>query len=134
MEETKKEYINRIFLAAKKRGILYKQLEFAAQIKISRTAISKALQGDPRYLTDNLFNRVRLWALEQGLDENLEKAKPKQSDIIIPAAMATLYNNMSETIRIQAKIIANLQSTVSDALKIRKLTKDRNDEKLDGMH
>ena len=109
--ETKKEYINRIFLTAKMRGICKTQGDFAGILEVNAGTLSKALQGDDRYLTDNLVRRVKLFEKEHGLEEDATPAKPTAPDIVIPAATAALYNNMSETIRIQAEIIARLQGT-----------------------
>lgn len=106
--ETKKEYINRIFLTARMRGLCKKQSEFAALLAMNPSTISKALQGDEKYLSDNLVRRIKLWSQQQGFEDG-QVAKPVQPDITIPAATAALYNNMSETIRIQAEIIARLQ-------------------------
>lgn len=108
--ETKKEYINRIFLTAKMRGICKTQGDFAGILEVNAGTLSKALQGDDRYLTDNLVRRVKLFEKEHGLEE-APSTQPAAPDIVIPAATAALYNNMSETIRIQAEIIAILQGT-----------------------
>lgn len=108
--ETNLEYINRIFNEARVFGLCRKQKEFAELVGLDESTLSSALNGRERYLTPNLMKRVKTWekqVLEPKRTPKEEKAP--QPDIIIPAATAALYNNMSETIRIQAEIIARLQ-------------------------
>lgn len=114
--EEKIAYLNRIYSLARARGLCKKQGEFAALLGMNASTISGAMQGKERYLTDNFLRRVSVWAQQMGLEEGTEPvrpAKPKEPDIVIPAATANLYNNMSETIRLQAEIIARLQGGVS---------------------
>jgi hypothetical protein len=100
------------------RGICKTQGEFSQLLNANAGSISKALQGDPKYLTKNLVKKIRAWAVAQGLeeDESLLPPKPKRPDIVIPAETADLYNNMSETIRIQAELIARLQGVGTHGL------------------
>lgn len=108
--EPKKDFINRIYNQARMRGICKNQGEFAELLAMNPSTISKALQGDEKYLTDNFIRRVKIWAEQTGIEKEDERPQPTAPDIIIPAATANLYNNMSETIRIQAEIIARLQA------------------------
>lgn len=110
--ETKKDYLNRIYNLARVKGLCRTQREFANLIALNPGTLSKALQGDEKYCTDRVIVRVRTWAGQMGL-EGEEPIKPVEPDIVIPAATATLYNNMSETIRLQAEIIARLQGGLS---------------------
>lgn len=112
--ETKKDYINRIYNLARMRGLCKTQSEFSELLAMNPSTISKALQGDEKYLTNNLVRRLQIWAKQAGIEAGApEPAAPApQPDIIIPAATATLYNNMSETIRIQAELIARLQGSM----------------------
>lgn len=112
--ETKKDYVNRIFREAMVRGLCSKQKEFAALLGMDPSTVSNALKGNEKYLTDSIVRRVRAWE-EQVLGKKTEDKPeaPAQPDIVIPAATATLYNNMSETIRIQAEIIARLQGSAT---------------------
>lgn len=116
--ESQKDYVNRIFYLARVRGICKTQGEFSQLLNANAGSISKALQGDPKYLTKNLVKKIRAWAVAQGLeeDESLLPPKPKRPDIVIPAETADLYNNMSETIRIQAELIARLQGVGTHGL------------------
>ena len=110
--EHKKDYINRIYNQARMRGICKNQGDFAELLAMNPSTISKALQGDEKYLTDNFIRRVKIWAEQCGIEKEDERPQPSAPDIIIPASTAALYNNMSETIRIQAEIIARLQSGI----------------------
>lgn len=106
--EEKKDYVSRIYNLARAKGLCHTQTEFGELVGMNKSTISGAMKGG-RYCTDNLVRRIKLWAENVGL-EGEEKPKPKEPDIIIPAATAQLYNNMSETIRIQAELIARLQT------------------------
>lgn len=112
--EDKKDYITRIYKEARLRGLCHTQGEFAQLLGMNQSTISNALKGDEKYLTDNFIRRVKAWAgqmlTERGNETTMQAPAP---DIVIPAATATLYNNMSETIRLQAEIIARLQSGAS---------------------
>lgn len=115
----KKEIANRIFLRARLMGKCKTQKEFCELLGLNQSTVSKALQGDERYLTDNLLRRLQLWE-EQVLGKEetqpKEQAQPTRPDIVIPAETADLYNNMSETIRIQAEVIARLQAGLGAAV------------------
>jgi hypothetical protein len=110
--ETKKEYLNRIFNLARMRGLCRTQGDFARLLGMNQGTISKALKGEEGFCTDSICRRVKIWAAGQGLEqmaESVASPKPQRPDIVIPAETADLYNNMSETIRIQAELIARLQ-------------------------
>lgn len=113
--ETKKDYINRIYNLARMRGLCRNQKEFSELLAMNQSTISKALLGDERYITENFLRRVRIWVEQMGLEVE-ESKQEKKPDIIIPAATADLYNNMSETIRIQAELIARLQTGMAAAM------------------
>lgn len=111
---TKLETLQKAFALARMKGLCKTQKEFASLVGVHPSTISLAMKGDEKYLTDRLALTVERWAKLEGLDEGTSKpAEPApQPDIIIPAATATLYNNMSETIRIQAELIARLQGSM----------------------
>lgn len=102
--------LNRIFSLARAKGLCHTQGEFSRLLGMNPSTISGAMQGKEKFLTDNLIRRVQLWARQVGLEEAPKRQEP---DIVIPAATAALYNNMSETIRIQAELIARLQGPQS---------------------
>lgn len=119
--ESKKDYINRIYNLARLRGLCKTQGEFAQQIGLNQGSMSKALKGDPHFANDSLVRRIQIWAAQAGLEQlgsapEREPEKPKRPDIVIPAETADLYNNMSETIRIQAELIARLQGVGAHGL------------------
>lgn len=108
MHTNKKETLEKIFALARMKGLCKTQKEFAELVGVHPSTISLAMKGDPKYLTDKLVLAVERWAKIEGL-EGPQPEQPVQPDILIPAATAALYNNMSETIKIQAEIIARLQ-------------------------
>ena len=115
--EDKKEYITRIYNEARLRGLCHTQGEFAQLLGMNQSTISNALKGDEKYLTVNFIRRVKAWASQMLTDERKETAQTAPApDITIPAATATLYNNMSETIRLQAEIIARLQGGIATSV------------------
>lgn len=109
--ESKQDYVNRIYNEARVLGLCKRQKDFAQLLGMNQSTLSSALQGNGDYLTDSIIRRFKAWekqVLEPKRGPRPEE-KPAQPDILIPAATAALYNNMSETIRIQAEIIARLQ-------------------------
>ena len=65
--ETKQGYLNRIFRTASLRGMCKSQRDFASLLGVNEKAFSSALNGNERYLTDNLVAKVRIFAKENGL-------------------------------------------------------------------
>ena len=108
--EKKLETLTKIYDAARTAGMCHNQGEFAELLGIHPSTISAALKGNEKYLTDNFLRRVQLWARQAGLEGQPAPVRPAEPDIVIPAATAAMYTNMTETIRIQAEIIARLQS------------------------
>lgn len=112
--ETKKDYVNRVFNEARALNLCRTQKDFAELLSMDKSTLSGALRGYDRYLTDSFIRRLQTWekqVLEPKRGPRPEE-KTAQPDILIPAATATLYNNMSETIRIQAELIARLQGSM----------------------
>lgn len=106
--ENKLEYIRNIFGLAKINGIVKNQREFAEQIGTSRSSLSQALAGIEAYLTDNLVAKVRLFAKDNGL-EITKAAQAQQAQgpgVFIPEETRAMFDNMAETIRIQAQMLA----------------------------
>lgn len=113
--ESRKDYINRIFNEARTLGLCRKQKEFADLLGMNTSTLSNALRGDERYLSDSFIKRVQAWEAQVLQPRRAEK-EVSRPDIVIPAATADLYNNMSETIRIQAELIARLQTGIATAM------------------
>lgn len=107
--EDKREYINRVYRLAVLNGLCTSQKDFAELLKVNKTSLSTAMNGG-KTLTESLTLKVQSFARLNGLEENpAQQAPPPAPDLVIPAATAELYRNMSETIRIQAEVIAKLQ-------------------------
>ena len=111
--ENKLDYIASIFENARLHAICRTQKEFADLVGVSRSAMSQALNGVPAYLTDNLITKVRLFAKDHGLE--VTKAalaqQPQGPGVFIPEETRAMFENMTETIRIQAQMLAQFQSS-----------------------
>ena len=81
--ETKREYLNRIFRTASLRGMCKSQREFATLLGVNEKAFSSALNGNERYLTDNLVTKVRIFAKENELDGPVVN-EPEDTVLVIP--------------------------------------------------
>lgn len=67
--ETKQEYLTRVFRTATLRGLCKSQREFAELLGVNEKAFSSAMNGNERYLTDNLIMKVRLFVRTNELME-----------------------------------------------------------------
>ena len=81
--ETKREYLNRIFRTASLRGMCKSQREFASLLGVNEKAFSSALNGNEKYLTDNLVTKVRIFAKENELDGPVVN-EPEETVLVIP--------------------------------------------------
>ena len=110
--EERKEYVLRIYGLACAAGLCKSRKEFADLLEINYTTLSSAMNGAERMLTESLVGRVRKFSRQNCLDGEQPDPKfpPAQGGVWIPTETAQLYNNMSETIRIQAEIIARFQA------------------------
>jgi hypothetical protein len=111
----KQAYLKKVFGLGVASGVIRTLKDLAEQLEVDASGLSSAMNGRERNLTDRLIRKVQKWAMANGLeDENGEmkpvQVKPAEPDIVIPAATAAMYTNMTETIRIQAEIIARLQA------------------------
>lgn len=77
---------------------------------MSRSGLSAALNGYEKNLTDSLVRKVRSFAIEHGLEET-PAAAPAENGFWVPEAFRQTMENMSETIRIQAQLLAQYQGT-----------------------
>jgi len=107
--QQRKEYLQTAFMKALGAGLCKTQKEWAELLEIDRAGLSSAMNGNEKACTESLVRKVRLWVQAQGLEDGPQPAKPQAQDIVIPAATAELYNNLSETVRIQAETISRLQ-------------------------
>lgn len=107
--QEKQDYLRRIFQAALGAGLCRTLKEWAGLLEIDKSGISSALNGNEKYLTDSLVRKVRRWAEQNGLEGDAPQ-KPKEPDIVIPAATAKMYENLTETIRLQAEMLSRMQT------------------------
>ena len=115
MEENK-EYFVKIYHLAVAAGVVVNKSDFADKLGMSRSTISMAFKGDPRYLTDGLMRRVKAFALDKGLDEPEVNTKPEdelRGGVWLPEETRQIFENMSQTIRIQAELIAHYTGAVT---------------------
>ena len=81
--ETKRDYLNRIFRTATLRGMCKSQREFASLLGVNEKAFSSALNGNEKYLTDNLVTKVRIFAKENELEGPVAN-EPEETVLVIP--------------------------------------------------
>ena len=114
----RRDYINRVYYAARVKNMCSSQKEFAGLVKVSAPTLSQALNGNPVYLTENLEIKVRYFAQQNGLEAEVQegiskdeaKKEPVQGPgVFIPEETRAMFDNMAETIRIQAQMLAQFQ-------------------------
>lgn len=127
-KEEKMIYLRGVYQNARSAGLCHTQKEWADLLGIDRTGLSSAMNGNEKALTDSLVHKVEMWAKLNGVASSPQR-QPQGQDIVIPAATATFYENLSETlrnmsltVRMQQELISQLQSTtrlgVADKKKI----------------
>ena len=116
--DDKLEYVTRIFYAARMRGICKTQGDFARLLGMNNGTISKALQGDDRYLTDNFIKRVQTWAQQRGLEGEETKepvavaAEPKEraaDGVFIPRETLELYTSLAKSVDRLSAMVERMQ-------------------------
>ena len=108
MEENK-EYLLRIYNLAALRGLCRTKKEFAALLGVNDKGLSAAMNGSEKHLTESLVRKVRSWATLNQLEDDAPKEPKEQRGVFIPEATQAMFDNMAETIRIQAQMLASLQ-------------------------
>ena len=98
--EDKKDYLVRIYHLAVAAKIIENKKTFAQRLGVNPSSLSNAFQGDPRYLSEPFMQRVKLFAIENGLEE-AERAQKVMggSGVWLPEETRQIFENMSETIR-----------------------------------
>lgn len=119
----RKEYILRVYHTARMAQVCSSQKEFAQLVKVSPATLSQALNGNPTYLTENLEIKVRYFAHENGLDTEVQQQQEREAvrqentaqagGVFIPEETRAMFDNMAETIRIQAQMLAQFQGGFS---------------------
>lgn len=115
--ENKQEYLQSIFDLARIHHLCRSQKEFADLVGVSRSALSSALNGVEAYLTDNLLFKVQLFAKDHGLEPTKAALaqQPQGPGVFIPEETRAMFDNMAETIRIQAQMLLQYQAGFAPA-------------------
>ena len=121
-KEEKIAYLKKVYSLAVLKGLCSTRKEFAALVGINDKTLSSAVNGNPKNLTDSLIGRVEVFAMKNNLEVK-DKAvlttmvRPAdQKGIFLPEETRAMYENMSETIKIQAQIIAQMQGQLSTSI------------------
>jgi len=99
----KQEFLRRTFLAAQVKGLCRTQKGFAEQVGIDASALSSAMNGNPRFLTDSLLMKVRAFAIVNGLESEQQAAKTET--IEVPAGFRETLENLSSVLASQARLL-----------------------------
>ena len=118
--EEKKAYLNRVYGLAVSRGIVKNVKELAEALDVNAAGLSSAKNGHPSHLSDRMMKRIQKFAalhhLEDGSPAPAQptqpKAQPEQDGVFLPEATRRMFENMSETIRLQAEMLAHFQGVI----------------------
>lgn len=118
--ETEKDYILGIFNRARAQGLCKNQTEFASLLGMNTSTISRALQGNAKYLTSNMVKRVRTWADQVLTDEEPDQQKNDviQDDEIMDRITRTneqLAENNRQIAETNAQLVSMLQQFMQGA-------------------
>lgn len=106
----KKTRLNTIYASLLNAGVVKNKREFADLLEVNYQGLISAMSGRESHLTDSLIGKAVTIETEF-LGPHTPVSKPA-GGVWIPEETATMYNNMSETIRLQAEMIARLQGIV----------------------
>lgn len=109
--DEKQEYIQNILRLAKAQGLCKTQKEFARLVGIDPAGLSMAINGHERFLTNSLVGKVRAFSMEHGLETGTPAPKP--GGVYLPPETLELFNNLSETLRLQAELLSRQTSVLS---------------------
>ena len=101
-------------------GLCKTKGEFAALLEMNRSGVSAALNGSEVNLTDSLMKKLRRFAQDHHLEDGSPapaqqqepKPQPEQDGVFLPEATRRMFENMSETIRLQAEMLAHFQGVI----------------------
>ena len=116
--EEKKAYLNRVYGLAVSRGIVKNVKELAEALDVNAAGLSSAKNGHPSHLSDRMMKRIRKFAEEHHLEDGAPaqqqetKSQPEQDGVFLPEATRRMFENMSETIRLQAEMLAHFQGVL----------------------
>ena len=104
----KKHYLTQVYLAARAAGLCKTQAQFADLLEVDRSGLSSAMNGREKNLTDSFIRKIQKWARDNGFEGGSAPEEQKAPDIVIPAATVKMYENLTETIRLQAEMLARM--------------------------
>jgi len=115
--QERQEILLEIYGKALRAGLCHNKKQFAEKLGIDRTSLYSAMGGDAKSCTESLISKVVMWAKVNRLAEEPQQPNtPSFQEIVIPAATAVFYQNlseslrnMSETVRMQQELISQLQ-------------------------
>ena len=111
--ENKKDSIVRIYGLAVAAGLCSRKQEFAQLLGVERSGLSSAMSGKEKYLTDSLILKVQAFAKRNGLEDLPAVEEPKNKGVWLPEETRQIFENMSQTIRIQAELIAHYTGAIT---------------------
>lgn len=112
MDKTQKlDFLNAAYAQCVQEGRVRTRGEFAALIGIDRSGLSAAMNGNEKYLTDSLVNKVRS-AVPFHPSSGTPGTPGTKPDITIPAAVADLYKNMAESNKELSSTVKTQQDTI----------------------
>lgn len=124
-QEEKLNYVQKIFQAGLGAGVFRTVKQWAELLEVDKSGLSSALNGSERNLTDSLVRKIERWAKDYLPEADNSKTRfvltnPKEQvsarGIFLPEETRAMYENMSETIKIQAQIIAQMQGQLSTSV------------------
>lgn len=124
-QEEKLSYVQKIFQAGLGAGVFRTVKQWAELLEVDKSGLSSALNGSERNLTDSLVRKIERWAKDYLPEVDNSKTRfvltnPKEQvsarGISLPEETRAMYENMSETIKIQAQIIAQMQGQLSTSI------------------
>lgn len=128
-KEEKMIYIRGVYQNARSAGLCHTQKEWADLLGIDRTGLSSAMNGNEKALTDSLVHKVEMWAKLNGLEDSPQR-QPAVQDIVIPAATATFYENLSETLKNMSQTVRMQQELISQLQAGAHITRDDQKKKI----
>lgn len=128
-KEEKMIYLRGVYQNARSAGLCHTQKEWADLLGIDRTGLSSAMNGNEKALTDSLVHKVEMWAKLNGLEDSPQR-QPIAQDIVIPAATATFYENLSETLKNMSQTVRMQQELISQLQADAHVTRDDQKKKI----
>ena len=119
-KDTKIRLFEEAFEQAKKDGRVRNLNEFAVLVGMNRPGLSAARNGNEKYLTDSLINRVRTAVYGPGESSTPETKGDPATDgsIVIPAATVKLYEAMAESNKELSSTVRTQQDTIKMLVEI----------------